>query len=59
MSDPNAGAGMHHRLESRDQPARGMPHCNASVPLTFVDIRLTIRDDDDLLTLQMATSASI
>ena len=59
MGNPDARARMHHRLKSRNEPTGGMADCNASVALTLVDVRLTIRHDDDLLPVEMPSQSQL
>ena len=59
VSNPDARAGIHHRLESRDQSAGGMPHGDAAIIVTLMDVRLTIRDDDDLFSVEVARQCQL
>ena len=52
VRDPDARAGAHHRLDRRHQSAGGSPDDDA-VRAVLVDVGLPVRDDDDLVALQL------
>ena len=56
---PYARAGLHYRLQGRNQAAGGVPHGDAPVALAFVDVRLAIRDDHHFLAVQMPSQRQL
>ena len=54
VRDPGARAGAHHRLDRRHQPAGGPPDHDAARTV-LVDVGLPVRDDDDLVALQLGS----
>ena len=57
MGDPYSGAGSHHRLQRRHQPARRMLDLNLPADGVLMDIRLPIRENHDFLAMQVAVES--
>ena len=54
VRDPDSGAGAHHRFERGHQAAGGMLDFDAAVGRVLVDVGFAIRQNDNLLAVQMA-----
>ena len=52
VRDPRSGAGAHHGLERRHEPARRVEHPDAPVGRAVVDVRLPVREDDDAVAVK-------
>jgi hypothetical protein len=59
MGNPHTRARMHHRFKRGDKPAGRVSDLDSPITLTFVNVRLTIRYNDNLLPLQMTMQSQL
>ena len=59
MGNPNTRARMHHRFKGGDKPAGRVLNFDLPVTIAFVNIRLTIRYNDNSLSSQMTIQSQL
>ncbi len=53
VGNPYSGAGAHHRFQCRHQAAGGMLNFDPAIVIVLVDVRLAVRQNDDLLAMKV------